>query len=132
MPSRSGSPAVANSTGCSPRWPKSPDVFTAGLQPSRPVLLPFLHPRTAARRIRHSLDRLAARSASQARRRRWIVKDLAQFAIPRPATLSVAAGVWHSSRRTWASRNSAPKDRRLLHSVLSKQRLMELKLGSHP
>ncbi|HEY4311952.1 MAG TPA: lipopolysaccharide heptosyltransferase II [Pirellulales bacterium] len=65
-------------------------------------------------------------------RRRWIVKDLAQLAYSAPREVVSCSRRLAFFKAYLGVKRLGPEHRRLLRSVLSKQRLMELKLGSNP
>jgi heptosyltransferase-2 len=65
-------------------------------------------------------------------RRRWIVKDLAQLAYSAPRDIISCSRRLAFFKAYLGVKKLGAEDRRLLRSVLSKKRLMELKLGSHP
>ncbi|MES1213843.1 MAG: lipopolysaccharide kinase InaA family protein, partial [Singulisphaera sp.] len=65
-------------------------------------------------------------------RRRWIVKDLAQLAYSAPRDVVSCSRRLAFFKAYLGVKKLGPPDRRLLRSVLGKQRLMEMKLGIHP
>ncbi len=65
-------------------------------------------------------------------RRRWIVKDLAQLAYSTPRDVVSCGRRLAFFKAYLGVQKLGPGDRRLLRSVVGKQRLMELKLGSNP
>jgi heptose I phosphotransferase len=66
------------------------------------------------------------------RRRRWIVKDLAQLAYSAPADYITCTQRLAFIKRYLGVERLRPRDKRLIRQVAAKQKLMEWQLGKHP
>jgi len=66
------------------------------------------------------------------RRRRWIVKDLAQLSYSAPRDRIGCTQKMAFIKRYLGVKKLRPQDKRLIRAVLAKQRIMERHLGMHP